>query len=154
MEIVAEDSFLAGVRRKAALFRQRLEGLVAAHPKVFETVRGHGLMLGLRCRVPPAEVVKAGYAQRLLTVPAADNVVRLLPPLIISDDEIAEAVARLDAAAAGARRLTSSCRKYSRGELPGPARARGAESPSILNAGRPCRISSTSTPPTPATSGR
>ena len=100
MEIVANDSFLAEVNRKAALFRQRLEGLVAAHPDVFESVRGQGLMLGLKCKVAPTDVVKAGYAQHLLTVPAADNTLRLLPPLNITDDEIAEAVARLDRAAA------------------------------------------------------
>ena len=100
MEIVADDAFLAEVRRKGALFRQRLEGLVAAHPDVFEGVRGQGLMLGLKCRIAPAEVVGAGYDQHLLTVPAADNVVRLLPPLTISDDEIAEAALRLDRAAA------------------------------------------------------
>ena len=100
MEIVANDSFLAEVNRKAALFRQRLEGLVAAHPDVFEAVRGQGLMLGLKCKVAPTDVVKAGYAQHLLTVPAADNTLRLLPPLNITDDEIAEAVARLDRAAA------------------------------------------------------
>lgn len=100
MEIVANDAFLAEVNRKAALFRQKLEGLVAAHPDVFESVRGQGLMLGLKCKVAPTDVVKAGYAQHLLTVPAADNTLRLLPPLNITDDEIAEAVARLDRAAA------------------------------------------------------
>ena len=100
MEIVATDAFLAEVNRKSALFRQKLEGLVAAHPNVFESVRGQGLMLGLKCKVAPTEVVKAGYAQHLLTVPAADNTLRLLPPLNISDEEIAEAVARLDKAAA------------------------------------------------------
>ena len=100
MEIVTNDAFLAEVNRKAALFRQRLEGLVAAHPDVFEAVRGQGLMLGLKCKVAPTDVVKAGYAQHLLTVPAADNTLRLLPPLNITDDEIAEAVARLDRAAA------------------------------------------------------
>jgi acetylornithine/N-succinyldiaminopimelate aminotransferase len=100
LEIVGDDAFLAEVRRKGALFRQRLEGLVAAHPAVFEGVRGVGLILGLKCRIPPADVVKAGYAQHLLTVPAADNVLRLLPPLTITDDEIAEAVTRLDRAAA------------------------------------------------------
>ncbi|WP_347140025.1 aspartate aminotransferase family protein [Paracoccus sp. SSK6] len=100
MEIVATDAFLAEVNRKAALFRQKLEGLVAAHPSVFEAVRGQGLMLGLKCKVAPTDVVKAGYAQHLLTVPAADNTLRLLPPLNISDDEIAEAVTRLDKAAA------------------------------------------------------
>lgn len=99
MEIVANDAFLAEVNRKAALFRQRLEGLVAAHPAVFEAVRGMGLMLGLKCRVAPGEVVSAGYAQHLLTVPAGDNTLRLLPPLTITDEEISEAVARLDRAA-------------------------------------------------------
>ncbi|MFC3167311.1 aspartate aminotransferase family protein [Paracoccus fontiphilus] len=100
MEIVADDAFLAEVNRKAALFRQKLEGLVAAHPDVFECVRGQGLMLGLKCKAAPADLVKAGYAQHLLTVPAADNTLRLLPPLNITDEEIAEAVARLDRAAA------------------------------------------------------
>ncbi|MDP3341112.1 aspartate aminotransferase family protein [Frigidibacter sp.] len=99
MEIVAEPEFLAEVNRKAALLRQRLEGLVAAHPDVLEGVRGQGLMLGLKCKVAPAEMVKAGYAEHVLTVPAADNVLRLLPPLNITDDEITEAVARLDRAA-------------------------------------------------------
>ena len=100
MEIVADDDFLAEVRRKGGLMRQKLEGLVAAHPEVFEAVRGEGLMLGLKCKVAPADVVKAGYAEHLLTVPAADNVLRLLPPLTITDAEIGEAVARLDRAAA------------------------------------------------------
>ena len=99
MEIVADDAFLAEVNRKGALFRQKLEGLVAAHPDVFEGVRGVGLMLGMRCKVAPTEVVAAAYDEHLLTVPAADNVVRLLPPLNISDEEITEAVARLDRAA-------------------------------------------------------
>jgi acetylornithine/N-succinyldiaminopimelate aminotransferase len=100
VEIIADDAFLAEVTRKGALMRQKLEGLVAAHPTVFEGVRGQGLMLGLKCRIAPADVVKAGYAQHLLTVPAADNVLRLLPALNIPDADLAEAVARLDRAAA------------------------------------------------------
>jgi acetylornithine/N-succinyldiaminopimelate aminotransferase len=100
MGIVADDAFLAEVRRKSALLRQRLEGLVAAHPGVFEAVRGQGLMLGLKCRKPSADVVQAGYAEQVVTVPGGDNVVRLLPPLTLTDDEIAEGVARLDRAAA------------------------------------------------------
>ena len=99
MEIVADDAFLAEVRRRAGLFRQGLEGLVASHPDVFESVRGAGLMLGLKCKVAPADFVKAGYEAGILTVTAADNVVRLLPPLNIGDDDIAEALRRLDAAA-------------------------------------------------------
>ncbi|MDW4548328.1 aspartate aminotransferase family protein [Defluviimonas sp. D31] len=100
MEIVTDPGFLAEVNRKAALLRQKLEGLVAAHPGIFEGVRGQGLMLGLKCKVAPAEVVKAGYARHTLTVPAADETLRLLPPLTITEEEIAEAVTRLDAAAA------------------------------------------------------
>ncbi|PTE22760.1 acetylornithine transaminase [Cereibacter changlensis JA139] len=99
MELVNDDAFLAEVNRKAALFSQKLEGLVAAHPTVFEAVRGTGLMLGLKCRAPNTDVVKASYAENLLTVPAADNVLRLLPALNIPDADIAEAVARLDRAA-------------------------------------------------------
>ncbi|MEM8537383.1 MAG: aspartate aminotransferase family protein [Pseudomonadota bacterium] len=99
MDIVADETFLAEVNRKAGLMRQRLEGLVAAHPEVFEEVRGSGLMLGLKCKVPNADVVKAGFAAGVLTVPAADNVVRLLPPLNIADADIATATEKLEAAA-------------------------------------------------------
>ncbi len=100
MKIVSEKGFLDEVNRKAGLFRQKLEGLIAAHPEVFEGVRGQGLMLGLKCRALNTDIVKAGYAEALLTVPAADNVIRLLPPLNLTDADIAEAVARLDRAAA------------------------------------------------------
>lgn len=99
MEIVADDAFLAEVNRKAGLFRQKLEGLVADNPDVFESVRGAGLMLGLKCKAVNADVMAAGYKAEVLTVPAADNVLRLLPPLTITDEDIAEAVTRLDRAA-------------------------------------------------------
>ncbi|WP_439103194.1 aspartate aminotransferase family protein [Celeribacter marinus] len=100
MEIVSDPAFLAEVNRKSALLRQHLEGLITVHPDVFERVRGQGLMLGLKLKIAPADLVGKCYEQGLLTVPAADNVVRLLPALNISDADIAEAVKRLDAAAA------------------------------------------------------
>ncbi|MFN3280200.1 MAG: aspartate aminotransferase family protein [Tabrizicola sp.] len=100
VEIVSDPGFLAEVARKGALFRQGLESLVARHPQVFEAVRGEGLMLGLRCKPAPADVVKAGYEAGILTVAAADNVLRLLPALNIPDADIAEALNRLDQAAA------------------------------------------------------
>jgi len=101
MDVVTDEAFLEDVNRKAGLLRQKLEGLVAAHPDVFEGVRGAGLMLGLKCAKPACtDVVAAGYDNEVITVPAADNVVRLLPPLNITDDEISEAVNRLDKAAA------------------------------------------------------
>ena len=99
MEIVADDAFLAEVSRKGARFRQGLEALVASHPAVFQAVRGQGLILGLKCVAASAEVVKAGYAEGVLTVGAADNVVRLLPALNIPDADITEALVRLDRAA-------------------------------------------------------
>ncbi len=100
MDIIADRDFLAEVNRKASLMRQKLEGLIASHPDIFDSVRGSGLMLGLKCKVTNTDVVNAGYAQEVITVPAADNVIRLLPPLTITDEEIAQAVDRLDAAAA------------------------------------------------------
>jgi len=100
MDIVTDPGFLADVSRKAGRFRQGLEGLVANHPEVFERVKGEGLMLGLKCRVPVAEMGAACMAQALLTVGAADNTMRLLPALNIPDADIDEALARLETAAA------------------------------------------------------
>lgn len=99
MEHVTDPAFLADVNARAGALRQGLEGLVASHPDVFEAVRGTGLMLGLKCVVPNTDVVQAAYAQEMITVPAADNVIRLLPPLNLSADECVEGVARLDRAA-------------------------------------------------------
>ncbi|NBR54054.1 MAG: aspartate aminotransferase family protein [Rhodobacteraceae bacterium] len=99
IDLVADDAFLAEVNRKAGLFRQRLEALVAAHPDVFDSVTGVGLMLGIKCKVPNTDMIKAGYAAEILTVPAANNVIRLLPALNIPDADITEAIARLDKAA-------------------------------------------------------
>ena len=99
MEIVTADGFLSDMSARAATMRQSLEGLVAGHPNVLGHVRGQGLMLGLKCRVANTDLVSAAQAEHLLTVPAADNVVRLLPPLTITAAEIAEAIDRLDRAA-------------------------------------------------------
>jgi acetylornithine/N-succinyldiaminopimelate aminotransferase len=100
MDVVTAPGFLEDVSRLAGRFRQRLEGLVAAHPEVFEAVRGEGLMLGLKCRKPNTDVVRAGYDARVITVPAAENVIRLLPPLNLTEDEVDEGLRRLEAAAA------------------------------------------------------
>ncbi len=99
LDHVANDAFLADVNRRAGALRQKLEGLVAGNPDVFESVRGMGLMLGLKCRAANADVVKAGYEAGVITVPAADNVIRLLPALNITESDIAEAILRLDTAA-------------------------------------------------------
>ena len=98
-EIISDPAFLAEVARKSALLRQGLESLVARHADIFTEVRGEGLMLGLKCVPAPGDVVNAGYQAGLLTVAAADNVLRLLPALNIPDADIAEALTRLDQAA-------------------------------------------------------
>ncbi len=99
IEIVSDPEFLDAVRAKSGLLRQKLEGLIADNPEVFEEVRGTGLMLGLKCKATNMDVVNAGYAHEVITVPAADNVIRLLPPLTITEAEIDAAITRLDAAA-------------------------------------------------------
>ncbi|WP_425038206.1 aspartate aminotransferase family protein [Primorskyibacter sp. S187A] len=99
MDHVADPAFLDQVNARAGQLRQGLEGLVASHPDVFEDVRGAGLMLGLKCKATNLDVVQAGYAQEVITVPAADNVVRLLPALNLTEEDVREALARLDAAA-------------------------------------------------------
>ena len=99
MDTVTDPAFMAEVNRKSGLLRQKLEGLVAGHPDVFDSLRGAGLMLGLKCKASNIDMVNAGYANEVITVPAADNVIRLLPALTITDEEIATAITRLSAAA-------------------------------------------------------
>jgi acetylornithine/N-succinyldiaminopimelate aminotransferase len=101
LDVILADGFLARVDRIAQRLRGQLEELARRHPGVIAEVRGSGLMIGLKCVVPSGDVV-AGLRQRgLLSVPAGDNVVRLLPPLIIEDGHIAEAMAILQATCAG-----------------------------------------------------
>jgi acetylornithine/N-succinyldiaminopimelate aminotransferase len=96
---VLSDGFLPHVSQVSGHLRQRLEGLVAEFPDVFEEVRGAGLMVGVKCKVTNMDMVNAGYDAEVLTVPGGDNVIRILPPLTITTDEIDEGVARLRKAA-------------------------------------------------------
>lgn len=99
MEIVADESFLEDVRRRAGRLRQGLEAVVGSHPEIFEEVRGSGFMLGLACKAKNSDVVEAGFRNKVLTVPAGGNVVRVLPPLNMSVEELAEAARRIGMAA-------------------------------------------------------
>ncbi|MSP68311.1 MAG: aspartate aminotransferase family protein [Alphaproteobacteria bacterium] len=99
LDVVLGKGFLDSVVTTGRALRGRLDGLVARHPKVFEGVRGRGLMLGLKCVGSSGDFVERLYRHGLLTVPAADNVVRLLPPLIIGAAEIDEALTKLAQAA-------------------------------------------------------
>ena len=99
LELVGDAAFLDEVAEKAAYFKAGLEALVARHPNTFKSVRGKGLMMGLECAVPNMDVVNAGYDALILTVPAGGNVVRFVPALTITKEEIDEALARLSSAA-------------------------------------------------------
>jgi acetylornithine/N-succinyldiaminopimelate aminotransferase len=100
LDIVLEKGFLDAVKKKGLLLKQKLAGVVDRHPAAVTEIRGEGLMLGLKCLVPNGEVVVALNEAHVLCVPAGDNVVRLLPPLIVSEAEIDEGVEKIDAALA------------------------------------------------------
>lgn len=99
LDVVLADGFLEEVQRKALLFKQGLAAVADEFPGVIEDIRGSGLMLGFKCAVPNKDVNNALRDQHLLAVTAGDNVIRLLPPLTVTDAEIHEALARIRAAA-------------------------------------------------------
>jgi acetylornithine/N-succinyldiaminopimelate aminotransferase len=98
LDIVLAPGFLDHVAAMGLRLKQRLAALKDEHPSIIEEVRGQGLMLGLKCKVPNQSLVQALAAERMLTVQAGDNVVRLLPPLIVGEAEISEACAKIEAA--------------------------------------------------------
>jgi len=99
LDVMQEPGFMEGVDRIGRHLWKELEGVVQRHPKVFSEVRGAGLMLGLRCVVPNTQVVDKLRENGLLTVGAGENVLRLVPPLIITEAHVREAVDALDKAA-------------------------------------------------------
>ncbi len=111
LDVVLAPGFLDRVRRTAILFKQRLAELKDRHPAVIAEVRGEGLLLGLRALTPSAELVDELRAEKLLTAASGENVVRLLPPLIIGQAEIAEAVAMIDRACTRIARAHDQPRK-------------------------------------------
>jgi acetylornithine/N-succinyldiaminopimelate aminotransferase len=103
LDVVLAPGFLDHVAAMGAKLGQGLEVLRDRHPEVIAEVRGVGLMQGLASKVPVNDLAAAARAEKLLVIPAGDNVARLLPPLVIGEAEVAEALARLDAAC---RRVT------------------------------------------------
>jgi acetylornithine/N-succinyldiaminopimelate aminotransferase len=100
LDVMLEPGFLENVDKMGKLLWKELDGLVKRHPKVFIEVRGAGLMQGLRCHVPNTQVVDRLRENGLLAVGAGENVVRLVPPLIIGEAHIREAVGTIDKVAA------------------------------------------------------
>jgi len=111
LDVMLAPGFFDHVNRIGILFKQRLAEIKDRYPSLIAEVRGEGLLVGLRMLVPAGELVDATRAENMLTVGAGDNVVRLLPPLIISEQELAEGVARLDRALARLSRAQAQTRK-------------------------------------------
>ncbi|MGY5777771.1 acetylornithine transaminase [Rhizobium sp. LEGMi135b] len=105
LDIVLAEGFLQHVRDIALVFRQGLASLKDRFPDIIEDVRGEGLMLGVKAAIPQADLLQAIRAEHLLGVPAGDNVIRLLPPLVVTAEEAREGLARLERAAERARAI-------------------------------------------------
>ncbi|PPQ27165.1 aspartate aminotransferase family protein [Rhodopila globiformis] len=100
LDVILEPGFLEGVQRKGNKLRGHLEKIAAEFPAVFTEVRGMGLLLGMKCVLPQGQVQAACIAEGLLPITAGENVLRLAPPLVITDAEIEEAAGMLRRAAA------------------------------------------------------
>jgi acetylornithine/N-succinyldiaminopimelate aminotransferase len=108
LDVVLAPGFLEDVDRRARRLWHALLELVRDEPSVFEDARGAGLILGLKCRVPNTEVQDAFLAEGLLSVGAGDNVVRLVPPLVVTDADIDAAMEMMRRGARRCRPATSS----------------------------------------------
>lgn len=108
LDVVLAPGFLENVRKMSLRLKQRLAELKDRFPSVIEEVRGEGLLLGLKAAVPNGDLVKELRAEKLLAVAAGDNVVRLLPPLIIGEAEVIEALGMIERACS---RLASTASK-------------------------------------------
>ena len=111
LDVVTKPGFLDHVRKIALLFRQRLAEIKDRHPAVIAEVRGEGLLIGLKCQVPNGDLIDASRAEKLLAVGAGDNVARLVPPLIVTEAEVADAIARVDRACAAIEQAQQAARK-------------------------------------------
>ena len=96
MDVLLEAGFLEGVQASGRILKSGLDELVSRHPKVYSEARGSGLMLGLKCVVPAAEMVDKLRSAGMIVVGGGENTIRLLPPLIIGKSEIDEAIGKLD----------------------------------------------------------
>jgi acetylornithine/N-succinyldiaminopimelate aminotransferase len=95
-----KPGFFDHVQKMSLLLKQKLASVVDRYPGVLAEVRGEGLLIGVKAVVPSADLINALREQRLLTVGAGENVVRFLPPLIVTEAELDEAVTRLEQACA------------------------------------------------------
>ena len=98
LDVVLGEGFLDNVLRQSINLKQKLERLKDQHPTIIEDIRGSGLMMGIKCKVANTALQKAALDEKLLIIGAGDNVVRLLPPLIVTDADVTEAMNKLERA--------------------------------------------------------
>ena len=98
VEEMVKPAFLAHVREMGVKLSQKLAWLADQHPTIIESIRGQALMIGIKTRITNTELIEALRDEHLLTIGASDNVVRLLPPLIIDEAQLDEAIEKLDRA--------------------------------------------------------
>jgi acetylornithine/N-succinyldiaminopimelate aminotransferase len=98
LDVMLKPDFFPHAQKMSLLLKQKLASVVDRHPDVLADVRGEGLLLGVKAVVPAGDLINALRGEKLLTVGAGDNVVRFLPPLIVTEAELDEAVARLERA--------------------------------------------------------
>ncbi|HBF53233.1 MAG TPA: acetylornithine transaminase, partial [Afipia sp.] len=100
LDVMLAPKFFENVQRSSLLLKQKLASIIDRYPDVVDEVRGDGLLIGLKAVVPAGDLVAALRSEKLLTVGAGENVVRLLPPLIVTEAEIEDAVSRVERACA------------------------------------------------------
>jgi acetylornithine/N-succinyldiaminopimelate aminotransferase len=98
LDVMLKPDFFPHAQKMSLLLKQKLASVVDRHPDVLADVRGEGLLLGVKAVLPAGDLINALRDEKLLTVGAGDNVVRFLPPLIVTEAELDEAVARLERA--------------------------------------------------------
>jgi acetylornithine/N-succinyldiaminopimelate aminotransferase len=108
LDVMLAPGFMEHVQRMSLSLKQKLAAICDRYPGVVDEVRGEGLLVGLRAVVPAGDLSNAIRDEKMLTVAAGENVVRMLPPLIVTEAEIGDAVGRIERAcarvAAGAKR--------------------------------------------------
>lgn len=100
MDVLTAPGFMENVRKMSLLLKQKLASIKDRYPDIIEDVRGEGLLVGVKAVIPAGDLSNALRDEKLLTVAAGDNVVRMLPPLIVNESEIGEAIARMESACA------------------------------------------------------
>jgi acetylornithine/N-succinyldiaminopimelate aminotransferase len=108
LDVMLAPGFMENVQRNSLLLKQKLAGICDRYPDIVNEVRGEGLLVGLRAVVPAGDLSNAIRDEKLLTVAAGENVVRMLPPLIVSEAEISDAVGRIERACA---RLSAAAKR-------------------------------------------